>query len=302
MSSPRELLEPFLAERGLYVSASTVAGDRRYLESFLEFLEARGVVHIGSVGFECLSWFREHLQTRQSRFDRPLGSAFINMSLRVPRLFLIWAHGNGHTLVDFSEFPVPHRVAAEIVVPTVDQVRRLLAAPDQSTPSGFRDFLILEFYYSLGLRRRESHRLSLGDVSLSRQTVRVVGKRRRERILPLTDRLCGLVDRYLRESRPSLRPFPDEQAFWLSPQTGKRLGYTYLREIVFSYSESLGLSIYPHLLRHACATHLYEAGAELPFVQAFLGHSDPNSTQRYTKVEALALKAEFERCHPRARA
>ncbi len=301
MSSPRELLEFFLVERSLYVAEVTVQGDRRYLESFFAFLDSVGADHIGMVDFECLARYREHLERQSGRWGRGFGNAFIHKSMQVPRLFLNWAFSNGHTLVDFTLYPLPHRVSAEIEVPTVDQVKQLLAAPDTSTPSGLRDFLILEFYYTLALRRRESHRLDLSDIKLTRKTVRVVGKKSRERLLPLSDRLCVEIDRYLRESRPQLRPYPDEQAFWISPQNGGRLGYTYLREIVHRHSKRLGLKIYPHLLRHASATHLLEGGAELPHIQAFLGHSNPNSTERYAKVQPLELKAEFERCHPRAR-
>lgn len=301
MSSPRELSELFLAERALYVAEATVAGDRWYLERFFDFLDGVGVDHVGLVDFECFQGYRAHLEEQPGRWGRGFGDAFLQRSMQVPRLFLNWAFSNGYTLVDFGLFPLPHRVLPEIEVPTVDQVRRLLAEPDPSTPSGFRDLLVMEFYYTLALRRRESHRLDLGDLSLSRQTVRVVGKRKRERVLPLSDRLCAQIDRYLRESRPQLRPHPGEPAFWISPQSGRRLGYTYLREIVRRYSERLGLEIYPHLLRHASATHLLEGGAELPQIQAYLGHSNPNSTQRYAKVQPLELKAEFERCHPRAR-
>lgn len=301
MSSPRALLEPYLAERALYVSESTVSGDFFYLSRFFEFLEGRGVEHVGAVSFEALKAYRYRLETVPGKRGRLVSKAFKHKSLHVPRLFLLWAFREGHTLVDFDSFPLPHRTLPEIVVPTVAQVEKLLDSPDPDSPPGRRDRLVLESFYTLGLRRRESHRLNIDDLDLSRQTVRVMGKRSRERLLPLSSRLCKLFGDYLKKDRPCLRPFPSERALWVSPQNGTRLGHTYLRCIVWRNSEELGLGrIYPHLLRHACASHMLESGARLEQIQAFLGHTVPSSTDRYAQVTDSELKDHFERCHPRA--
>ena len=301
MSSPRSLVDDYLAERSLYVASSTVANDITHLERFFEFLDGHGVEHVGLISFETLDAYRHSLETLPGKRGKIVSDAFKHAALKVPRFFLNWASCRGLTLVDFSLYPLPHRTAKDISVPTVQQVSMLLDVPDTSRPQGWRDRLVLESFYTLGLRRRESHRLSIGDLNLSRQTVRVVGKRQRQRLLPLSDRLCQLLTEYLKRMRPQLRPFPDEQALWVSPQNGTRLGFTYLRDIVRRNSSRLGLQIYPHLLRHACATHMLEAGAGLKHIQAFLGHDSPSSTERYTKVTGPELRKEFDRCHPRAR-
>lgn len=301
MSSPRELLEPYLQERALAVSASTVTGDLFHLNRFFGFLKRCRVFHVGKVEFQLLDRYRRELETKPGRRGSPLSQAFKHKALHTVRLFLCWACGAGHTLVDFERYPLPHRTLPEIVVPTVEQVKRLLEAPDSHSPSGRRDRMVLESFYALGLRRRESHRLDIGDLHFTKQTVRVLGKRQRERILPLSDRLCTLLGSYLKESRPRLRPFPDEQALWVSPQTGTRLSYTYLRDIVTRYARELGLQgLYPHVLRHAAATHMLEGGAKLSQIQAFLGHTVPSSTERYAQVTDDELKAEYRRCHPRS--
>jgi integrase/recombinase XerD len=300
VSSPRELMEPYLAERSLYVSASTVTGDLFHLSRFVDELEDKGLSHVGLITFEVLDRYRHQLDTVPGERGSLYSDAFKHKALQVPRLFLLWSFREGHTLVDFSSYPLPHRTLPEIEVPSVEQVRKLLEAPDASRPPGRRDRLILESFYTLGLRRRESHRLDIGDLNFTQQTVRVVGKRQRERLLPLSQRLCRLLADYLKESRPYLRPFPGEQALWVSPQNGTRLSYTYLRSIVWRNSQKLGLGkIYPHLLRHACATHMLEAGAKLEQIQAFLGHNVPSSTERYAQVTDAELRREFERCHPR---
>lgn len=301
MSSPRSLVDAYLVERSLYVSSSTVTNDIFHLERFFEFLDSRGLDHVGLVSFDHLDAYRRQLETVPGKRGKIVSDTFKHKSLQVPRFFLNWVSCRGLTLVDFSLYPLPHRTANEILVPTVQQVNMLLEAPDPTKPAGWRDRLVLESFYTLGLRRRESHRLSIGDLNFNQQTVRVVGKRQRQRLLPLSDRLCQLLAMYLKEMRPRLRPFPDEQALWISPQSGTRLGFTYLRDIVRRNASRLGLQIYPHLLRHACATHMLEAGATLKHIQAFLGHDSPSSTERYAKVTGPELRKEFDRCHPRAR-
>lgn len=301
MSSPRELLEPYLAERALYVTASTLEGDLFLLERFFEYCEDQDVTEVGQLGFEHLENYLEHQKSAVSKRGKPYSENYLYAAIHKPLLFLRWASCRGHTLVDFSEYSLPHRPTPnEIEVPTVEQVKMVLEAPDPNSPSGRRDRLILESFYTLGLRRRESHRLDISDVNLSRQTVRVVGKRQRERVLPLSDRLCGLLDDYFRQVRPALRPYPDEPALWISHQNGTRLSFTWLRAMVWRHSQKVGLSFYPHLLRHACATHMMEAGADLRKLQEFLGHNRLSSTQRYTHVSCEELRSVHQATHPRA--
>jgi integrase/recombinase XerD len=302
VSSPRELLEPYLTERALVVSASTVASDLFYLGRFFEFLDESGLSHVGQTTFETLDRYRRQLDTMPGKRGAPLSKAFKQKALQIPRFFLSWSFREGHTLLDFESYPLPtRRLQDSIEVPTVDQVEKLLELPDTSSPQGRRDRLVLESFYTLGLRRRESHRLYIGDLNFTHQTVRVMGKRSRERILPLSDRLCRLLSDYLKNTRPFLRPLPEEQALWISSQTGKRLCFSSLREVVYRNAEKLGLGrVYPHLLRHAAATHMLEAGAKLEQIQVFLGHTVPASTERYAQVTDEELKREHRRSHPRA--
>jgi integrase/recombinase XerC len=110
-----------------------------------------------------------------------------------------------------------------------------------------------------------------------------------------------LLTRYLWNARLKLRPHPDEPALWIAQQTGRRLGYSYLHHLVVDLCTRRGLKIHPHLLRHACATHLLEAGAELEAIQQLLGHKQASSTGIYAQVRPPELAAEFARCHPRAK-
>lgn len=302
MSSPRELLELFLTERSLYVAELTVRQDRFHLVQFLRYLEQElSVAKVEAVRFEHLEAFCRRLEAVPGKRGKTASSATRTKAMQVCRLFLIWAYEKGLTLTDFELYPLPHRVRVKpMQVPTPEQVRKLLEVPDRSSPSGRRDHLILESFYSLALRRRESHRLSLSDLNLHNRTLRVVGKKSRERLMPLTERLAELFADYLKETRPFLRPFPGEDALWISPQTGKRLSFTYLRVIVVTCAEKAGLvSVGPHLLRHAAATHMLKGGAELVDIQRYLGHSSPDSLQVYTRVEPEELRRALQASHPR---
>lgn len=301
MSSPRALLEAFNAERSTCWAASTVRGDLFYFERFLKFLERQGVDHIGAITFETLDAYRYGLDGVLGCRGKPLSPRYKQKAVAIPRLFLMWAYRHGHTLVNFGSYPLPRASSPTIQAPTVAQLTKLLAAPDTSTPSGLRDLLILECFYTLGLRRHECYQLDVGDLSLRQQTLRVLGKPLRERLMPLSDRLCRLLEEYLQVARPRLRIYPDEQALWIAPSTGQRLGEVSIRHMVARTSVRAGLpKLYPHLLRHACGTHMFEAGADIAQIQAFLGHSRLSSTQRYVRVSPDEMASLLKRCHPRA--
>ncbi len=302
MPSTRSLIEPFLVERRLTVAALTVSKDGHYSQDFVSFLESRGVDEVAAVTEEHLAEYALELRGRLSqRFKRPLSDSTIARALSLARTFLVWARAQGHVLLDFSSFPVTRPLRKLKTIPTIAQVNSLIEAPGTDTPEGLRDALIIEFFYTLGVRSRECIRLDVGHVDLGAGTVRVMGKGSRERLLPMSPRLAALVTRYLRDGRPNLRPHHDEPALWISSQTGRRLQYSTIKQRLARFGDLQGLKMHPHLLRHACATHLLEAGAEPEHIQQLLGHKRADSTERYAQVRPDELQAEHQRSHPRAR-
>lgn len=300
MPSTRSLIEIFLAERALRVSARTVRGDEYYLKRFFEFVQKFGVDDVRAICPEHLASFYFELKSSLSRRGKPLSESFVKRSVEVPKLFFVWARQAGFVLLDFGAFPTQRVPRKLVTVPSVEQVERLLEAPDLTTSDGLRDRLIFELFYTLGLRRQECHRLDIEHLDLGAGTVLVAGKGSRERLLPLSPRLVEFFKRYLREARPRLRPCPDEPALWIAAQTGRRLGYESLKLRVKVFCAELGLDITPHQLRHACATHLLEGGADIAYIQELLGHQRTSSTEIYTRVRPLELHSEHQRCHPRA--
>jgi len=181
-----------------------------------------------------------------------------------------------------------------------EQVEALLEAPDASTPLGLRDRAMLELMYATGLRVSELTGLGLANLNTVQGVVRVVGKGRKERLVPLGAECMDWLDRYLSQARPALlkggrSPFVfvtarksalSRQAFW---------------HAVRRHAAAAGIrrEISPHMLRHSFATHLLNHGADLRAVQLLLGHSDLSTTQIYTHVAREGLKRLHEAHHPR---
>ena len=194
----------------------------------------------------------------------------------------------------------------------IDEMSKLLEQPDASNPLGRRDRAILELFYASGLRLSELVGLDLDDINLSGRVVRVLGKGRKERIVPFNHSAeqalrAWLADREaLRGSRgsakaPVLRGKRAREPLFLNYQGGRlstRSVDSLVRKYVAACSTRFGIS--PHALRHSFATHLLEAGADLRAIQELLGHARLSTTQRYTHVNTAQLLATYKKAHPKA--
>jgi integrase/recombinase XerD len=187
----------------------------------------------------------------------------------------------------------------------VDEIDRILAAPDLSTSVGLRDRAMLEVLYSSGLRVSELLNLRLSDVDTRIGCVRCLGKGDKERLVPIGRKAIAAVEQYLAESRPKFArpgsPPPHNQILFLT-RIGRRLSRITIWKIMHDYGVKLGLRgrLTPHKLRHSFATHLLERGADLRSVQLMLGHADISTTQIYTHVVEERLKQVYKAHHPRA--
>ncbi|MBI2186303.1 MAG: tyrosine recombinase XerC [Acidobacteria bacterium] len=194
---------------------------------------------------------------------------------------------------------------------SVDEMGRLLEAPDISRPLGRRDRAILELFYASGLRLSELVALDLDDVNLSERIVRVSGKGGKERLVPFNRAAqqalrAWYADRAaLRAARPQAsgpRPRASDDPVFVNAR-GTRLTGRSVQRLVARYVSgcSTRFGISPHALRHSFATHLLQRGADLRAIQELLGHVQLSTTQRYTHVNAAQLLEVYRRAHPRAR-
>jgi integrase/recombinase XerC len=192
---------------------------------------------------------------------------------------------------------------------TVDEAFAVVEAPDVSTLLGKRDRAMLELLYASGLRVGELVALDRDDLDIPGETVRVLGKGRKERIVPVGSKACASLADWIRASR-ELAQGPDAprggRAMRGAPlflnRRGGRLTDRSVRRVldVRVRQAALGRRISPHVLRHSFATHLLGAGADLRAIQELLGHSSLSTTQKYTHVGIDRITEVYDRCHPRA--
>jgi len=189
---------------------------------------------------------------------------------------------------------------------SVDEMSQLLEAPDVSTPLGRRDRAILELFYASGIRLSELVALDLEDVDLSGRMVRVMGKGRKERIVPFnrsTEKTLRkwYSDRRLLADNAVSKGRSEGEPLFVNARGGRLTGRSVQRLVaryVSSCSTRFGIS--PHALRHSFATHLLQAGADLRAIQELLGHVQLSTTQRYTHVNVAQLLEVYRKAHPRA--
>ena len=189
-----------------------------------------------------------------------------------------------------------------------DEVNALLAAVTGGAPAARRDRALLEVLYGTGLRISEAVGLSLGDLDLEGHVIRAFGKGSKERVVPV-GRLArdALGDWLSSDGRPGFVPGRwarrgDAEAVFLNARGG-RLTRQGAWGIVRHYGDAVGLGdrLTPHVLRHSCATHMLDHGADIRVVQELLGHASIATTQLYTKVSTERLRAVYDAAHPRAR-
>jgi len=177
-----------------------------------------------------------------------------------------------------------------------EHMEKLLEVADLDDKNGIRDQLIVEILYGSGLRVSELVNLDITDVDLTGSLMRVYGKGKKERIVPLTDLACSAVKAYLNIRNDS------EKALLLNYQD-TRLTSRSVRRILDKLEKKANLNqhIYPHMLRHTFATHLLDGGADLRSVQELLGHKKLSSTQIYTHLTREKLRDVYMTSHPRAK-
>ena len=179
-------------------------------------------------------------------------------------------------------------------------VENLLDAPVLDDPVGLRDRTMLEVLYACGLRVTELVTLTMSQVNLRQNVIRVIGKGSKERLVPMGEEAASWLERYFREARPFLlNNLPDEVVF-PSSRAQMMTRQTFWHRIKH-WAKVAGIEkpLSPHTLRHAFATHLLNHGADLRVVQLLLGHSDLSTTQIYTHIARTRMKAQHAEHHPR---
>ena len=207
----------------------------------------------------------------------------------------------GILAVDPSEqIATPQQRQALPDVLGLDEVEKLLEAPDMDAPLGKRDAAMLEVLYATGLRVSELVALNLGDVHATIGCIKVRGKGGKERLVPMGEVAAGRVADYVLAGRPEIAKGRQAAALFIN-RSARALSRQALWKIVKKYVQQVAIhkSISPHTLRHSFATHLLAGGADLRSLQQMLGHVDISTTQIYTHVVQQRLRAVYTEHHPR---
>jgi integrase/recombinase XerC/integrase/recombinase XerD len=293
-------------------SPNTVAASRNDLGQFISLLSRRGVdspdrITQADVG-EFVAMLSEGSAT--SGYDtfetpaKPMARRTIARKLSVVRRFLRFCQENGLAVNNVGSLvgsPKTRRRLPQVLSP--EQVVRLLEAIQGDTPLILRDRALFELIYSSGLRCGEVIELRLKFVDIGAREVRVKGKGRKVRMVPVGEVALEALDHYLQAGRPlaAKRQREGEDHVFLS-KSGRPLSPSDVQRRLARYLALAGAPVgtSPHTLRHSFATHLLENGADLRAIQEMLGHSSLSTTQVYTHVSAAHLRSSYRKAHPRA--
>jgi integrase/recombinase XerC len=281
------------------LSENSIRGYVGDLESFLAHMEKLNILEFKDLSIEHIRSWLANLQTT--------GVARSTLTRRIVsiRAFTNWAAANGWLSSDLGanlSIPKAHRTLPEVL--DVDEAAQILKAlevkaGEETSAVNLRDLAMLEVLYASGIRVSELCGLNLGDIDTSRNTLSVIGKGDRQRVVPLGIPAMKALQNYLSSGRGEFLNNKSADAVFLGSR-GKRIDQRTVREVVYEAMKAVGATMGPHGLRHSAATHLLEGGADLRTVQEILGHASLATTQIYTHVSPERLQSAYKQAHPRA--
>ena len=265
--------------------------------SLFAHAQRRGVPALGDIDLALLrSWLAEQSSAGAARSTLARRAAAV-------RTLTAWARSDGLLEIDPGQLlvsPRPHRTLPPVLA-AAEAEALMKTAPDDRSPVGLRDSLVLELLYATGIRVGELVGLDIDDIDRRRRVLRVFGKGAKERTVPYGVPAEKALDPWLRQGRPQLAVDASGAALLLGVR-GRRLDQRTARTVVHDRLRAVpgAADIGPHGLRHTAATHLLDGGADLRAVQELLGHASLATTQIYTHVSVERLRETFARAHPRA--
>lgn len=292
---------------------------KAHQNSFLDYLKIERNVSeftLTSYKTDLDKFFKFYLQKKHEEIDRKSLRAFlaslavsqfkpatINRKLACLRSFFKFL--NLHEIINTNPSETLFFLKKEQKLPiffTYETIMKAINLPDISQFEGLRDSLIMDMFYSTGMRLRELVNLDVNDFDPYNGLIRVVGKGAKERLIPVGKNLSKVTKMYLNERNDYFLSYnSQEDAFFVSKRFKRmkpwQVQYRVKKYLALACNEQ---SAYPHKLRHSFATHLLDEGADLMAVKELLGHSSLSTTQVYTHVTPEKLKKIYKQAHPRA--
>jgi len=292
----KELVEEFLGYLASIknYSPNTLISYQYDLKDFVEFCEA-----LSDKEEENLEKLKQYLEYLKKRKYNPFSIARKISSIKSFLKFLEVEKGINAGFLLFLESPkLPFRLPKVL---SLEEIEKLLNAPDLNNSLGYRDRTMLEVLYATGLRVSELISLKLENINLELGLVRILGKGSKERLVPMGDYALKFLKSYLENIRPIFENEKSKNFVFLN-RRGAPLTRQRFWQIIKEYAKKCGLEdkVSPHVIRHSFATHLLQGGADLRALQMMLGHASLSTTQIYTHLDYKKLKEIYEKHHPRA--
>ena len=295
--------------KALNYAGRTIESIESHLRFFFEYLENETKAEdLASLSYEDLSAYQNWLyfcDGSRGKKGSPLSVATQLLRLSALMGFFRYLFKQGIIFTDpAASLEQPkRRKALPRGILTGKQVLALMGAPDTKTLLGLRDRAILELLYATGMRNEELRSLRIIDVDREAGQLCVTGKGMKDRVVPIGRIAMNWLSLYLERARPALAIGQDRGLLFLT-KNGRKITGLNLIDLVRKYAIKAGLpgTITPHALRHTCATHLLQAGADIRVIQVLLGHSSLSTTEIYTHVDITDLKKVHRACHPRENA
>lgn len=289
----------------------TIRQQEQILRNFLSFAQSQGITDIKGIDLQTLESYKLHL-CKQNLTSTTIHGRLIT----VRQLFryltkkeVIYSNPGDEMIMPKDKRTLPQGIL------TVKEMTKLLKTPDIRTDLGYRDRTIMELFYSTGIRAGELMRLKISDLNLEKKLLRISkGKGQKDRYLPLNTPVCRFLTRYLEKIRPRFQEIPRPSGnHWESRSKtggdvlfltvyGGAITSSWLDQVIIKYLKKAEITkeVQPcHCFRHSVATHLLESGMDVRYVQAFLGHENIQTTQRYTHIAKEQLKQLLDKYHPR---
>ena len=288
-------------------SLATIEAYRRDTAAYLEYMQRAGLgFAAGLTSTQAGLFLMERMSPASADTADPLplnarSAARVVSALKAFSAYLVF---HGELEMNPLEHLRPPKYSVKLpVYYTVEEMQRLMAACDgNDNVQGWRDSAILHVLYGGGLRVSECAGLDLGSLNVAEGCAGVNGKGGKQRIVPLARRVVERVQRWLERGRPQWATTESGHALFIG-RRGKRISRRVIQTLIDNAALQAGLlkPVSPHKLRHACATHLLEGGADVRTVQELLGHEKLGTTQVYTQVTRTHLRDVYLQAHPRAK-
>lgn len=282
-------------------SSETKEAYRRNILKYLNFLNEKGISNLNDITKPLAIEYLTNLKSGKYG-EKKLSNVSFSQNLSSLRSF--YKYLNRYEGIENNPFksiknPKPEKRLPSFL--TFDKVMNLLDSFDLENPNEFRDRCILETIYACGLRVSEATNLKINDIDFSNDTLRIIGKGNKERMVPFYKRCSKLLKKYIGEIR--LGYLKNENEYLFLNKNGNKLSTRYVEIMIEKQALKANIkeNVHPHMLRHSFATHLLDNGADLRMVQELLGHSSLSTTQIYTHVTVDKLKNVINKSHPRSK-